>query len=1409
MKYKRFQIAAIKKIVNGYESNEKNNRFLVADEVGLGKTIIAKGAIRCLFYFEYLKQGCKPGFEYNVLYLCSNLNIAEQNKSKLGVSKRDKASLMDNVLLGDKSFGEYRGNHYDRGSSVENRTTMLLKKLLENASNEEEKKHFQEISVGALREACREIYGEQALKEREAAAGCETVDEKVMLRLNIIPITTKTSIEIKGGGHQLERDFIAETMKSLQNLAEMSDTAPKVEGAKKQLLLEFAGKLEDIKRRYPEIQNTDAFLHKLLKGDVKLADETEKKEWQKLRQLFALASVEMLKYDFVIMDEFQNFSEILHKANETETKKKNYIGKAGYIYTALKASGAHEALAKRLEEEYLCKTVAATGAVSVRLSEADAAFWKNTLAGVNIEENADIDELMECFTELAGKRLTWKVCEAPIGKAGAEYDKKVNMLRLVKAILNREDVQFVDTEYKRVSDDISFVSGRIESIELEDKSKYRKSVLEIYRDQALEKEKYGLLQWWEKETFQAWYQRLRDCGMIRWNGVPKKKVPFRYLLNLHYGTRGTAEDTSIPKLILNCFLYFAEDSWEKIYLWQYAYLLTNQLVDDSERMHYTVEQLEPLRELLGTYVKQADTLLDLDKKCENIVIEKIFSNEFQNGKYTKILMLSATPFRMYVTEGRDTENNANIMDVCDFLDTNAQTNLGGNLVSYKNELLQFAQGADSSIEDVTGKKEDFQKSMNRVFTRMERYAVLRELVEEWFVNQAEGRKDDELVCGKIRELFAYLKQAEEMDGAGSIISYAVDAPYMGTFMHGIVKEAGNGTGGAAKKEEADRSALTEDDGDGYKWKKSFDRRILEKEVPLREDSYLYLTRDAFDRKEKPLGLWHGVYEGALGKLLELEHIDKKMWEKQADVAKILQENHPGAARLLWVPSCVSKHKLESAFKEHSDYGKTIIFSRLVQVPRMLAGLTGYEVLRRLTWMIEEQCRQNGTDAGVFDRMLYCLGCEGMEEASTYQKLERILDKAEKKIEELLLLEDEPKSIKGICKEALERYCEKYQEKNCKKTCREEGKDQQLHLDKLLEKRQVYFTKLEILAGSLAKNLVHNVLLNRQQGMFAIWASEGFWNESRQGEACVLDDEELKQAFLEDCKVKVLQYCEHGCLAEVLDEWLYICLDGEQDLGEFLGVSADSGKVDCLSFIRATKLSVSLYEKDENGMVKSVGLSENKGELIDTFFARCIGMSKDDDKVSSIKGLQQSFNAPFAPFVFATTSMGQEGLDFHHYADKIIHWRLPANPVDFEQREGRINRYHCLALRKKLMEWYGAWETGQDTDVYEIFQRAFEKAEKTLLQEVENPIVNCGLVPDWVLLKPDKSESVSIKRYVPYFYLSKTNEDFHKNLKVLQLYRSVIGQTDPEEVMERLMTGRRIEEVAQLFVDFSPYNVEDK
>lgn len=46
------------------------------------------------------------------------------------------------------------------------------------------------------------------------------------------------------------------------------------------------------------------------------------------------------------------------------------------------------------------------------------------------------------------------------------------------------------------------------------------------------------------------------------------------------------------------------------------------------------------------------------------------------------------------------------------------------------------------------------------------------------------------------------------------------------------------------------------------------------------------------------------------------------------------------------------------------------------------------------------------------------------------------------------------------------------------------------------------------------------------------------------------------------------------------------------------------------------------------------------------------------------------------------------MDFHNYCRVIMHWNLPGNPIDLEQREGRINRFKCLAIRQNVADKYG-------------------------------------------------------------------------------------------------------------------------
>ena len=85
------------------------------------------------------------------------------------------------------------------------------------------------------------------------------------------------------------------------------------------------------------------------------------------------------------------------------------------------------------------------------------------------------------------------------------------------------------------------------------------------------------------------------------------------------------------------------------------------------------------------------------------------------------------------------------------------------------------------------------------------------------------------------------------------------------------------------------------------------------------------------------------------------------------------------------------------------------------------------------------------------------------------------------------------------------------------------------------------------------------------------------------------------------------------------------------------------------------------------------------------FALRFGDNRIDEERDSYRStlVREAFNSPFWPFVLVTTSVGQEGLDFHLYCHAVVHWNLPANPVDLEQREGRVHRYKGHAIRKNL------------------------------------------------------------------------------------------------------------------------------
>ncbi len=92
---KGFQRATVQRVFQRmYLDPEPTTRFLVADEVGLGKTLVARGVIAHVV--NHLWDERK---HLNVLYICSNQAIAAQNLSKLAIAEGQRTTATRLTLL--------------------------------------------------------------------------------------------------------------------------------------------------------------------------------------------------------------------------------------------------------------------------------------------------------------------------------------------------------------------------------------------------------------------------------------------------------------------------------------------------------------------------------------------------------------------------------------------------------------------------------------------------------------------------------------------------------------------------------------------------------------------------------------------------------------------------------------------------------------------------------------------------------------------------------------------------------------------------------------------------------------------------------------------------------------------------------------------------------------------------------------------------------------------------------------------------------------------------------------------------------------------------------------------------------------------------------------------------------------
>ena len=273
--------------------------------------------------------------------------------------------------------------------------------------------------------------------------------------------------------------------------------------------------------------------------------------------------------------------------------------------------------------------------------------------------------------------------------------------------------------------------------------------------------------------------------------------------------------------------------------------------------------------------------------------------------------------------------------------------------------------------------------------------------------------------------------------------------------------------------------------------------------------------------------------------------------------------------------------------------------------------------------------------------------------------------------------------------------------------------------------------------------------------------------------------------------RVLTYGVQHNLQAVLDEYAHYLVEAE-------GLSARPSveRVTGVSEAIANALSIRPSQIDvEYPTVAGQRLVIDKFQMRGRFAMRLADYKDEEGSAARLGSVRDAFNSPFRPFVLATTSVGQEGLDFHPYCYRVYHWNLPGNPVDLEQREGRVHRYKGHAIRLNLVHRQGDVVRGQGMFQDDPWKMMFDAAKAETKLDTD-------IIPYWIYEGP-----VKVERRVPMLPFSREVGRLEWLKHSLTVYRLAFGQPRQEDLLEYLHsllgTNTAIEDLADLQIRLEP------
>ncbi|GGM40136.1 helicase-related protein [Dactylosporangium sucinum] len=244
---------------------------------------------------------------------------------------------------------------------------------------------------------------------------------------------------------------------------------------------------------------------------------------------------------------------------------------------------------------------------------------------------------------------------------------------------------------------------------------------------------------------------------------------------------------------------------------------------------------------------------------------------------------------------------------------------------------------------------------------------------------------------------------------------------------------------------------------------------------------------------------------------------------------------------------------------------------------------------------------------------------------------------------------------------------------------------------------------------------------------------------------------------------ILQYCAAGDLQAVLDEHLHT----------LRSANADAGIDDVALAALATEARDAIVARPSTYQAFDPRHPDHPIKLPGRFALRYGGRGEEQVEADRKAVVRRAFNSPFWPFVVATTSAGQEGIDFHLWCSAVVHWNTPANPVDFEQREGRVHRFGGHAVRRNIASAHRA--DALRSSEPDVWKAAYDAARAASSGSGE-------FTPYWVFPGPAK-----IERHVLPYPLSRDEERYQRLKKDLAHYRLAFGQPRQEDLLTLLRT----------------------